>query len=516
MEQGTLPKIPELELATPASSRSKQRIAWITKIFSFPVMCMSLLTGVIFAFATRGIAEPDIWWHLRNARNLLQLRSLSSVDTYTFTAAGTPWISFEWLSEVPYFLAFKGMGLQGILLVYSTVVVLIFIGVYYRCCRAGADCKDAAVATLGAICLAGVSLAPRTLLFGWLCMEGLLLLLDHFRRTGRGLWLLPPLFALWINLHGSWVFGMAVLAIAIGSGMMQGEWGLVVAQRWEPGQLKFLFAATVASVTALFVNPFGYRLVLYPYDLLFRHKGVVQGLEEWQPVNFGSLNGKLALALVFLLLAFPLLSSKRWKLQDVLLTSFALWAALSHVRFLFFAGLVIMPIIAPRLQLFPPYEPELDKPWLNAGIIAAVAAALIFFFPSPAQLQQKVEETFPKRALQFMQGRNLQGRIFNQYAWGGYMEWNTPEFKPFIDGRADIFVYNGVFDDSLKATSLDGSFDVLDKYKILYVLIPPGQPLTYLLEHSSAWHPVYSDRVAVLFERSSPAGLSTSADNASD
>ncbi len=463
---------------------------------------MSLLIGVIFAFSARGIAESDIWWHLRNARNLLQFHSFSPVDTYTFTAAGTPWISFEWLSEVPYFLAFRTRGLQGILLVYSVVVVLIFVGVYYRCWRAGADCKDAAVATLGGICLAGVSLAPRTLLFGWLCMEGLLLVLDHFRRTGRGLWLLPPLFGVWINLHGSWVFGMVVLAIIIGSGLVQGEWGLVVANRWKPGQLKSLLLAGAASCAALFVNPFGYKLVLYPYDLLFRHNGVVQVLEEWQPVNFGSPNGKLALALVFLLIALPLISSKRWKLQDVLLTAFALWAALSHARFFFFAGLVIMPILAPRLELFPPYDPELDKPWLNAAIIAAVLAALIFFFPTAGQLQQKVDETFPKNALRFMQQHKLDGRIFNQYAWGGYMEWNTPQFKPFIDGRADIFVYNGVFRDFLRATAVDNSFEILNKYKIEYVLLPPGAPMAYLLRHSSEWRTVYSDPVSVLFERS--------------
>ncbi len=473
-------------------------------------MGMTLLVAVIFIFCAKGIAEPDMWWHMRNARNLLQLHSFTPVDTYTFTSAGAPWTSFEWLAEVPYYLAFKAMGLQGVLLIYSTVVTLIFIGVYYRCWRAGADCKDAVVATLGAICLAGVSLAPRTLLFGWLCMEGLLLILDRFSRTGKGLWMLPPLFAIWINLHGSWVFGGAVLAIVIASGLVQGEWGLVVAQRWNSAQLKSLLLAGAASFAALFVNPFGYKLVLYPYDLLFRHNGVVESLEEWQPVNFGAWNGKVALALIFLLLALPLLSSKRWRLQDVLLAGFALWAALSHARFFFFAGLVIMPILAPRLQLFPPYEAELDKPWLNAAIIACIVGALIFFFPTQAQLQQKVNEMFPVNALAFMQEHKLDGRIFNQYAWGGYMEWNTPQFKPFIDGRADIFVYNGVFKDFIHATAADSSFEILNKHKIDYVLVPPASALTYLLKHSADWRTIYSDPVAVLFERNSgvtaPAG----------
>jgi hypothetical protein len=343
------------------------------------------------------------------------------------------------------------------------------------------------------------------LLFGWLCMVGLLLVLDRFQRTGKGLWLLPPLFALWINLHGSWVFGVIVLALTIASGLLEGEWGLVVALRWTPGELKKLLLALAASLAALFVNPFGYKLVLYPYTLLLRQQGVMQYLEEWQPVDFSAVNGKLALVLIFALLVAALFSRRQWRLDEVLLMAFALWEALSHVRFLFFAGLVLAPILAPRLKLFPPYERELDKPWLNAAIMAAIVGSLIFFFPSVAQLQQKVDEQYPTAALDFMQRQQLNGRIFNQYAWGGYMEWNAPELKPFIDGRADIFVYNGVFEDFLRATALKHSLEILDKYKIDYVLLPPKEPLEYLLDHSSTWRLTYSDKVAVLFERTPAA-----------
>jgi len=477
-------------------------------VFSFPVMCMFLLAGVLFAYCQRGIAESDIWWHLLNARNLWQYHSFPRVDTYSFGAAGSPWINFEWLSEMPFFLAFKTIGLQGLLAMYFAALVLIFTGVFYRSYRAGADCKDAAVATLGAICLGGVSLAPRMLLFGWLCMVGLLVALDHFQRTGKGLWLLPLLFTLWINLHGSWVFGIAVVAATIASGLVEGKWGLVVASRWSPVQLRKLLLAFVTSLAALFINPFSYKLVLYPFELLLRHKGVMQYLEEWQPVNVSTWNGKLALSLIFALLAAGLFSRRRWRLDEALLTLFALWAALSHVRFLFFAGLIIPPILAPRLTLFPPYERKLDKPWLNAAIMAAVVGSLIFFFPPAAKLKQKVAEKYPQAALDFMQRQHLNGRIFNQYAWGGYMEWSARECKPFIDGRADIFVYNGVFDDFFKATSLKDSVEILDKYGIKYVLYVPKEPLTYLLEHSPAWRLIYSDSVAVLFERVPPTSLS--------
>ena len=380
------------ESVSPPPTAFWKRVA--TTVFSFPVMCMFLLAGLIFAYSARGIAEPDIWWHLRNAQQLFVQHSFPRVNTYSFTAAGSPWLNFEWLSDIPYFLAFKTGGLKGILVVYYALLVLIFTTVYYRALHAGADCKNATVATVMAIFLGIGGMGPRTFLFGWLCMSGLLLILDHFQRTGRGLWLLPPLFALWINLHGSWAFGIVVLAITIVSGSVEGKWGLVVARRWSRVELRNLLLVSAASLAALLVNPFGYKLPLYPFELLFYQQSAMAYVNEWQSVNFSKLSGKLALIAIFSLLSFALFSRRRWRLYNVLLIALALWAGLSHVRFLFFVGLILAPILAPRLKLFPPYQHEVDKPWLNAGIMAAVVGSILLFFPSNVKLQQQVDEQY--------------------------------------------------------------------------------------------------------------------------
>jgi hypothetical protein len=116
---------------------------------------------------------------------------------------------------------------------------------------------------------------------------------------------LPPLFALWINLHGSWVFGVIVLALTIASGLVAGEWGLVVARRWSPGELKNLLLALAASLAALFVNPFGYKLVLYPFDLLFRQQGAVQAVERVAACGLCDLRQPSLLFFGLRLLAFP-------------------------------------------------------------------------------------------------------------------------------------------------------------------------------------------------------------------
>jgi hypothetical protein len=495
----------ESSTETSAPATSNVSTGWIADAFSFPVMCMFLLAAVIFQISVKQIGDPDIWWHLRNAAYLLQQHSFPAIDMYSFGATGSPWLNFEWLSELPFFLSFKAMGQRGMLLLFFVLLVLIYAGVYYRSCRAGADCKNATLTTLLAVALATVSIGPRTLLFGWLCMVTLLIVLDHFQRTGQGQWFLPPLFALWINLHGSWVFGVIVLVIFIASGLVEGEWALVVARKWTPNELKKLLLASAISLAALFVNPFGYKLLLYPLDLVFRQASAVKYVQEWHSVDFSTGRGKLAMLVFFGLLVATLFSRRKWKLDEVLLMAFALWAGFSHVRLLFFTGLIVAPILAPRLQLFPPYERELDKPWLNAVIMAAVVGWVIFAFPSAVNLQEQINEQFPVAALQFMKDHDLTGRIFNQYGWGGYMEWNTPASKPFIDGRADIFVYNGTLAEYASAVTLQAPFKVLDKYNFDYVLLPPDEPLAYLLTHSSAWHPIYSDQVAVLLQRNPPA-----------
>jgi hypothetical protein len=407
----------------------------------------------------------------------------------------------EWLSEVPFYLAFRARGLQGLLAMYFLLYVLIFAAVYYRACRTSGNCKTATIVTVLGMALGVVSIGPRLLLFGWLCMTALLLVLDRFRESGKGLWVVPPLFGLWINLHGSWVYGVIVMVVTIASGLVAGKWGRVVACRWSSSELKKLLIALAASIGALFINPFGYRLLLYPFDLLFRQASNMKYIDEWQSVDFNAINGRVAMITILGLLAAAWFSRRRWRLDDVVLAAFALWGALSHVRLFFFAGLILPPLLASRLKLFTPYERQLDKPWINASIMAVVVGALVFFYPQEARLQQKVDSEYPSAALEFMQQQHVNGRIFNSYKFGGYMEWYAPALKPFIDGRADIFVYNGAFDDYGKISMLRDSFELLDKYNIDYVLYESKEPLLYLLDHSPQWQLIYADNIVKVYRR---------------
>ena len=160
-------------------------------------------------------------------------RSCITTSTRSLPPASR-WINEAWLSELPYYFGWRWFGIRGIYLVMLAEVELILFGVFALACLSSKNVKAAFLASWLAVWLATVSFGPRTLLAGWMCLVAELFLLQQFRRGKDWMWLLPPLFVLWANLHGSWLIGMVLFAVFFAAGFLQGSWGRIEARRWTP------------------------------------------------------------------------------------------------------------------------------------------------------------------------------------------------------------------------------------------------------------------------------------------
>ncbi len=471
----------------------------------------------MFVLARGGVADPDIWWHLRDGEYLLTNIRFPRMDMYSFTVSGQPWMDHEWLAEVAYYLAWRAFGLAGVQALFMVLLELIFLGLLYLCYKTSRTFKGSVLACCISVFLATVSFGPRTILFGYIYLVVLLIVLDQFRSRGNApLWLLPPLFCLWINTHGSWSLGLIVFAIVVASGLFQGSWRSVEALRWPPRQLRQMFLTFGSCVLALFVNPYGYRLILYPLDLAFRQKLNIAHIAEWTSVDFHQVRGKIVLILLVGLLLAALLSGHRWKLHELCLALFGLYCGLTYIRFLFLAAILLAPLLAKFLDFLGPYRPEIDKPRLNALILCGILIIMVRWFPSSSQLRKLIAKDYPEEILPYLRSHRLEGRVLNYYLWGGYLGWNDRDFKVFIDSRVDIFEYAGVLKDYIDAIELKKSLEILDKHQIRYVLFPPQEPLAYLLKQDRDWKVVFSGDVSTMFERITPlpanvTGAATSA-----
>lgn len=469
---------------------------------SFPVVLTFMVLTLVFTLAHGIVADPDIWWHLHNAEYLVQHHSLPRSDMYSFTVQGQPWMNHEWLAELPYYLGWRFLGLNGLDAVAVFVLSLTFLGILYLSYRECGNIKAAVLATAYGVFLARVSFGPRTILFGYAYLVALLIVLQRLRQKGHApLWVLPLIFCGWVNTHGSWFIGMIVFSVIVFGGMTKLDAGAVNNDTWTPLQQRNLLMAWSASIAALFVNPFGWHLVFYPLDLAFRQKLNSEHIHEWVSVDFHDARGKFVIVLLLVLLLGSVIRPRRWRLSELAVMAFAVYCGLTYVRFLFLLAIIIAPVLARFLDFVPPYQPELDTPVLNAFAILLMIAGVAYFWPRDSQLQHKIEDQYPVQAISYLQGQSFTGPVVNYYLWGGYINWKDSDLKVLIDGRADIFEYNGVFQDYLSLLSAEQSQAILDKYQARYVLFPPNEPITYSLEHDHHWRTAYRDRISVLMER---------------
>jgi hypothetical protein len=470
--------------------------------FSFHVALGAVLCTWVFFFCGHSVADPDLWWHLRNAQHLLSTHHLPHADMYSFTVAGTPWIDHEWLSEIPYYLVNHAFGLRGVFWLYLASIELILLGIYYCSYKYSENIKASWVATSFGVMLAVVNFGPRSILFGWMCLLILLAVLWRYQASGKGpLWVVPLLFCAWINLHGSWLIGMIIFAMIIATGAFGVSYWHLDVIPWSREQLRRLIAAYAASVVALFLNPYTYHLVFYPFDLAFKQKLNIAHVEEWASVDFHEPRGKVVLAFLFALLLSALFVRVRWTLQELALTLFALYTSLTYVRFLFLAAILVVPILAKRLRSLPPYKAEIDRPLLNACIVVVLFGIMVWRLPSNAHLENDVAQKYPRGAVTYLHTHAQGARVFNYYGWGGYLMWNDPRIPTFIDSRTDIFEHKGVLKDYLDVIGMKESLAILDRYRIQYVLFAPKEALSYLLKNNSKWKIAYKDSVSVVFER---------------
>lgn len=479
------------------------------RLLSLPVTMGYALAALVFIVTPRSMSDPDIWWHLRNAQILLQTHRFITQDIYSSTALHAAWMNHEWIAELPFYWGWQIAGGKGVWFVNAVAIALVTVGIYVVSYRRSKSAVGSFVVTLAGMLLSSVSYGPRTLLFGWMCLIVEMYLLeciyDKEKPRPAMAWLLPPLYIVWVNTHGSWLIGIALLGIFFLTAAFPFRWGAISSRGMDSRTRTTMIGAILTSVAALFVNPYGWKLVAYPFNLAFHQKLNIENVEEWKPTDVHTVRGEILLVLLAIAIIWQIYKQREWELHDLAFVGAGLYSALSHSRFLYMFAITAAPAFAMR---FPPVkrgENYRPKPLLN---FAAMAVLTIMAVKQSMLVKdvdsQKTMPLFPVDAVADLRAMNLQGRVFNDFLWGGYMIWNLRDMPDFIDSRVDIFEYNGTFKDYLDIVRLKNTEKLLDQQKIRYVLFEQDAPLVYLLERTSHWKIDYLKGNVVLLERTTP------------
>jgi hypothetical protein len=484
-----------LVTATAAASDS-----FLRRVFSFPAMLGSLLVGAVFFVGRSFVVDPDLWWHIKTGQDILATHRWPTTEPYSFTVAGQPWIAYEWLGEVLLATVNRFGGVRALDVLLIAVGSAILLALYcYATLRSG-NSKAGFVSATILLILASPSFTLRPQMIGYLFLILTLIALERFRQgKPRGLWTLPLLFLLWVNIHGSFIIGLGVLFVYWAAGLRAFRLGGIEAYPWTAGdriRLEFVFLLCLAVLP---LTPYGTRVAVYPFDIAFAQPVNVANILEWQPMPFNMPGGKIFLVLVLLFFALEIAFRFKWCLEELALFFFGLTMAVLHVRFL----LLFVPFFAPLLatvaaRWIPPYERAKDRFALNAILMAVVLAAMFRYLPTTANLQKDVAKVFPVQAVEYLRQHSVPGPMFNTYGFGGYLVYSGQ--KVFLDGRGDVFERGGVLSDYLHVSTVKpGALTVLDNYGVRSCVVSRGEPLAVLLAASPHWARIYNDDVSELF-----------------
>src|SRR5262249_14520050 len=146
-------------------------------------------------------------------------------------------------------------GLEILLVVLSSAVVLALYG--YATIRSG-NSKAGFVSTLFLCSLAFASFNMRPQMIGYLFLVLVLIALEKFHQGQRKLvWLLPALFLIWVNVHGSFIIGIGVLVVHLLAGIKGFRAGSIEARQWTPNERMQLEGVLLACLAVLPFTPYG-------------------------------------------------------------------------------------------------------------------------------------------------------------------------------------------------------------------------------------------------------------------
>jgi hypothetical protein len=467
-----------------------------------------LLFGLL-AMTARNAVDPDLWWHLRTGQWIVETGNIPHSDPFSFTRAGSPWVSHEWLSEVAFYEIWKYNGAAGLIIFSAFITTAGFMLLYLRCPGKTLGAAAAALA-LGALA-AAPSWGVRPQMFTFALASLMLWLVERGQDRPRLLFWIPPLFLLWLNLHAGFALGPALLLTCSAGLVWEVVSGDTAWHQVRPYLLRLLlvFLACMALVP---LNPSGAQLYRYPLDVL-RSAGMRSFIVEWLPPDFHQLR-YLPLLLIWLALLVALAKARSRPKARVLVPALLTFvAAMDAVRHIPIFVLLATPVIAASFSLpsglgrLSPESSPASSPGFRLAFRGAVLLLMAGFalsrWQNLARNQVQTEaDLFPSRAVEFLRSHPMPTRLFAYYDWGGYAIWKLyPEYRVFVDGRADLYG-DDLLHQFQKAVQLRAGWEqVLDTWGVQVVLVPQSCALAQALLQDEAWQVEYRDSRTVLLFR---------------
>lgn len=487
---------------------------------------VAVLGALVFTpLSVKLLGDAGIGWHIRTGQQILHTRSIPHLDSFSSATSGKAWFAWEWLYDVLVGFLDAAWGLNGPVWFTAIVIAAVFAWMFRLVVSSGGDLFAALILVLLAMSASTIHFLVRPHVLSWLFTLVWFWILDSTEREtfgprhirSRKLWFLPLVMLLWVNVHGGFVVGFALLGIywlgALWTWWRTNESRLDdTLQKIAAGKrMRNLALISMASACASLVNPYGWKLHEHIFGYLSNHF-LMDHIEEFQSPDFHGVAQRCFLWLLLLALAVFMVRGRQLRVSQALTILFAVYAGLYASRNIPVASILLTMIAAPMFPGIPGFrdfasrmkkvESKLKGHLLP--LLVVVVTAVLVANGGRVGSNQLVKAQFdpnrmPGEAVSFLRDQRAEGSILSPDYWGGYLIYRLyPHNRVVIDDRHDL--YGERFLRSyLTMMHVEPGWENFLRSHGDWVLLPRRSALAAILGKTAEWQTIYSDDVAIVF-----------------
>jgi hypothetical protein len=488
-------------------------------------LLLATMLAMIWLFVSVLPLPPnDLWWHMAAGRIMVHEGAWITNNRWAYTLpADTPYVYQSWLSEIVLYGVWRVAGTPGLHLLRTCCIVASYALVGWAAWRATGGNGKAVTAALLLAVLAGWdnwTLRPQTLAL--VPGAALIAILSEYlagRLCRRWLVALPLLVLLWGNLHGSFILGLALVALA---------WvALVVTALRQPttaarSRLRDMSLCGAACLLAACVHPLGFGTFGYVSSMLSNTE-LQTRFVEWQPPHATPdlFNPGFWLYLALVLITALALMVRRASLAALLWFAALGWLATDAVRYIVWFALAAVPLLALLLAAPLRGKPTPVPQWLALGhalmLVALVIGTLPWFEPlrlfvpggrwsavaTSGQYSTLLARQTPVAATEWLAANPRAGRFWTDMSYTSYTIWRLPDKQVFADLRVELFP-RSIWDEYFAINAGNqASLATLDRWGITHLMLDrsANSALDHLLARTPGWCERYVDAASVVYGR---------------